>query len=135
MKVKDFNVNDYSYSNRLFKLLFFQISHSEMIIRSSKHDALSGQYYNCNVDVYLGGVQYFDIPCRINGLSFKKPSSEDITYLSDKTDVSVSEENVIVIVSNGKTYYIVASVISVSENTLSEMELPIHSFLRSHKDD
>lgn len=135
MKVKDFNVNDYSYSNRLFKLLFFQISHSEMIIRSSKHDALSGQYYNCNVDVYLGGVQYFDIPCRINGLSFKKPSSEDIAYLCDKTDVSVSEENVIVIVSNGKTYYIVASVISVSENTLSEMELPIHSFLHSHKDD
>jgi len=132
MKVKNFNVNDYCYPDRLFKLLFFQISHNEMIIRSSMRDVLRGQYYDCNIDIYLGGVQYFDMPCRINGLIFKKPSPEDITYLCDKTNVSVSEENVIVLVSEEKKHYIIASVIAVFENTLSEMELPIHNFLHSH---
>ena len=45
----------------------------------------------------------------------------------------ITEDEIIVIISNAKEYYIVASVISVLKNDLSYMELPIHCFLHDDK--
>lgn len=133
MKLKFFSAENYTYSDREFKVLFYQISHSEMIIRSSKKDAITSEEHN--IDIYLGDVRYFELPSRMNGLSFRKPVLEDIEYLNKKTDVSVSEEDVIVLMSNDKTYYVVASVISIMENDLDRMKLPIDIFLHDSNQD
>lgn len=125
MKVKFFNADDYSYSDRVFKMLFYQISHSEMIIRSPKCDGVN----ESNIDIYLGDVIYQELPCRMDGLSFRKPTPEDIAYLHIKTNLSVSADNVIVLISSNKEYFVIASVIDIAENRMDIMELPLHIFL------
>lgn len=38
VRIRDFCVDDHYYPDRRFQLLFFQISHGELIIRSHKND-------------------------------------------------------------------------------------------------
>lgn len=127
MRVKSFNVEEYNFSNRYFKLLFYQLSHREIIIRSHKTDN------NNTIDIYLGNVTYMEIPSDLNGIIFIRPSEEDIRYLKSKNIKEFTEDDVLVIMSNKKKYYIVASVISIIESDLSYMELPIHCFLQNIK--
>ncbi len=124
MKIRDFNVEDYYYPNRRFQLLFYQISHGEMIIRSQKNNN-----YNKTIDIYFGDVNYMEIPSELNGIRFRRANADDVTYVKSKIKKYITQDEIVVIVSEDKEYYIVASVISINENDLSFVELPIHCFL------
>ena len=124
MKISDFNVEDYYYLNRRFQLLFYQISHGELIIRSQKNDN-----YIHTIDIYFGDVIYMEIPSELNGIRFRRANADDVSYINSKIKKHIIQDNIVVIISEEKEYYIVASVISINENDLSFVELPIHCFL------
>ena len=124
MKISDFNVEDYYYLNRRFQLLFYQISHGELIIRSQKNDN-----YVHTIDIYFGDVIYMEIPSELNGIRFRRANADDVSYINSKIKNYIIQDNIVVIISEEKEYYIVASVISINENDLSFVELPIHCFL------
>lgn len=127
MRIKDFNIEDYYYPNRRFQLLFYQISHGELIIRSPKN--VNSKADNYTIDVYFGDVIYLEIPKELNGIKFRRAHADDVIYIESKIKKEITEDNIVVIISGDKEYYIVASVISIIENDLSLFELPIHCFL------
>ena len=126
MRIRDFNVEDYYYPNRRFQLLFYQISHGEMIIRSQKNDNNIQ-----TIDIYFGDVIYMEIPSELNGIKFRRAIADDVSYINSKIEKEITQDKIVVIISEDKEYYIVASVISINENDLSFVELPIHCFLHS----
>ena len=126
MRIRDFNVEDCYYPNRRFQLLFYQISHGEMIIRSQKNDNNIQ-----TIDIYFGDVIYMEIPSELNGIKFRRAIADDVSYINSKIEKEITQDKIVVIISEDKEYYIVASVISINENDLSFVELPIHCFLHS----
>ena len=125
MRIRDFNAEDYYYPNRRFQLLFYQISHGELIIRSQKNDN-----YIKTIDIYFGDVIYMEIPSELNGIRFRRGIADDVRYIKSRLEKDITQDKIVVILSEDKEYYIVASVISINENDLSYVELPIHCFLQ-----
>lgn len=111
------------YFEREFKFWFYQISHSEVIIRSPKNE--EDMLYH-NIDIYIGAVEYLEIPFQFDGLRITEATKEDVDYICLKLGKSVPGERVIVLISENKKYYIVASVFKILENDLNEDELPIY---------
>ena len=130
MKVRDFNSNEFLWGERKYKLIFYQVSHGEMILRSDKDDIA----HSHTIDIYFGDVKYMEIPSELNGIRFRRANENDIRYLKSKKISDITEDEVVVIISNGTEYFVVASLISILENDLSYMELPIHCFLHSVKE-
>lgn len=112
---------------RKFKLWFYQVSHSEAIIRSPKIDL--GKTYDTNIDIYVGAIDYIEIPTIMTELCISNATMEDVTYLTEKLGKNISTEKIIVLISEGRKYYIVASIIKILENDLDFVELPIYSFI------
>lgn len=129
MRVKAFKSDEYDFSDRRFQLLFYQVSHGEMIIRSNKTDIIRDFNYNHTIDIYFGDVKYMEIPSVLDGITFRRPNDDDVSYINSKYQNEITEDEIVVIISNKKEYYIIASVISIIENQLSYMELPIQCFL------
>ena len=119
--------------NRKFKFWFYQISHSEAIIRSPKTD--SDKIYDTNIDIYLGDIQYIEMPCLLRGLQIDKATKEDAVYLSQKFDRDILVEKIVVLISEGKRFYVIASIIQVLENDLDYDVLPIYGFDLMEKTD
>ncbi len=115
------------FADRKFKLWFYQVSHSEAIIRSPKVDL--DKTYNTNIDIYLGGIDYIEMPWLLCGLQIDKAAEEDKMYLSQKLGKDIPVKKIVVLVSEGKRYYIVASIIKIMENDLDFGVLPIYAFL------
>lgn len=118
--------------DRKFKLWFYQISHSEAIIRSPKVDL--DKVYDSNIDIYLGDISYIEMPYLFNGLQIGEASNEECSYLSQRVGKDIFVENIVVLISEGKRYYIVASIIKIMENNLDFGELPIYTFLLNKED-
>ena len=112
---------------RKFKLWFYQVSHSEAIIRSPKVDL--DEMYDTNIDLYIGDIDYIEIPAIMKELHIINATMEDVTYLTEKLGKDISIEKIIVLISEGRKYYIVASIIKIMENDLDFGVLPIYSFL------
>lgn len=129
MRIRDFNATDFYYPRRIFQLLFYQISHGEMIIRSQKNDNEKDDNTNHTIDIYFGDVIYMEIPKKLNGIVFRSALADDVKYINSKIGKKVTEDEIVVIISEEREYYIVASVISIIENELSLFELPIHCFM------
>ncbi len=115
----------YNLYDRKFQLWFYQVSHSEAIIRSYKCSTNE----ESNIDIYLGAIHYLEIPCVLEGLEIKKITEEDITYISTKINQDISGKKVIVLAAGNKKYYIVAGLVKLLENNLPFEMLPIHIFL------
>lgn len=111
------------YFERKFYLWFYQISHSEVIIRSPKNE--EDGLYN-NIDIYIGAVDYLELPCQFHGLRIKEATKGDVDYISSRLGKRVPEKKIIVLISENQKYYIVAPFYKILENNLKEDELPIH---------
>lgn len=116
-----------NFKDRKFKFWFYQVSHSEAIIRSPKADL--HKIYDMNIDIYLGDISYIEMPCILQGLQIEAATEEDVVYLSQKLSVDISVNNIVVLISEGKKYYVVASTIKIIENDLDYGVLPIYAFL------
>lgn len=120
-------MNEKDLDKRKFKFWFYQVSHSEAIIRSPKWD--SGKSYDTNIDIYLGDINYIEMPAIIHGLQIGDATTEDAAYLTEKLGKAIPIEKIIVFISEGRKYYVVASIIKIMENDLDFGVLPIHAFL------
>lgn len=116
-----------NFTNRKFKFWFYQVSHSEAIIRSPKTDL--HKIYDLNIDIYLGDISYIEMPCILEGLQIEAATEEDVIYLSQKLSKDISMNNIVVLISEGKRYYVVASIIKIMENDLDYGVLPIYALL------
>lgn len=77
----------------------------------------------------MDDVAYMEIPSELNGIRFRRANADDVSYINSKIEKHITQDKIVVIVSEDKEYYIVASVISINENDLSFVDLPIHCFL------
>ena len=84
MRISEFSVEDYTYPDRRFQLLFYQISHGELIIRSHKTDNVKGYTNNHTIDIYFGNVIYMEIQSELNGIIFRKALEDDVRYINSK---------------------------------------------------
>jgi len=117
----------YSFPERKFKLWFYQVSHSEAIIRSPKTDM--DKVYTGNIDIYLGDIDYLEIPQMFRGLQIETASEEDKAYLSRKLEKEIPITRIVELVSEGKRFYAVAGILKILENDLDYGVLPIYAFL------
>lgn len=121
------------FKDRKFKFWFYQVSHSEAIIRSPKTDL--DKIYATNIDIYLGDISYIEMPCILQGLQIDETTKEDRVYISQKLDKDIPIKKIVVLVSEGKRYYVVASIIKIMENDLDYGILPIYAFLANKKNE
>lgn len=117
---------------RKFKLWFYQVSHSEAIIRSPKRHL--EKIYDTNVDIYLGDIEYMEMPTNIQELEISNATVEDVDYISEKTGKAIAKEKIIVFISQGRKYYVVASIVKMMKNDLDYLSLPIYTFLEGRKE-
>lgn len=90
------------FADRKFKFWFYQVQHSEAIIRSTKVD-------------------------------LDKATEEDMMYLEQKLGKNIPAKKIVVLVSEGKRYYIVTSIIKIMENDLDYGVLPIYTFISNRE--
>lgn len=114
------------FNGRKFKFWFYQVSHSEAIIRSPKTDL--NKVYDRNIDIFLYDICYIEMPCILHDLQIAIANEKDKEYLSEKLGKDIPINKIIVLFSEGKKYYIVSSGIKILENNLEYGLLPIHSF-------
>ena len=114
---------------RKFKLWFYQVSHSEAIIRSPKMDG--NKVYDKNIDIYVGDIDYIEMPCILQELWIDKATQDDAAYLRQKCNKDIPVERIVVFVSEGKRYYVAASIIKIMENDLDFAILPIYAFIKN----
>lgn len=120
------------FSDRKFKFWFYQVSHSEAIIRSPKTDL--NKTYASNIDIYLGSIDYIEMPWKFQGLQIDKATEDDKIYLSGKLGKDVPMNKIVVLVTGGKRFYVVAGIIKIMENDLDYGVLPIYAFLANKED-
>lgn len=108
---------------RKFRFWFYQISHSEVIIRSPKNE--DDMLYH-NIDIYIEAVEYLELPFQFDGLRITEATKEDVDYISLKLGKKVPEKEIIVLISENKKYYIVAFRYRILENDLNEDVIPLH---------
>lgn len=117
---------------RKFKLWFYQVSHSEAIIRSPKMDG--NKVYDKNIDIYVGDIDYIEMPCILQELWIDKATQDDVAYLRQKCNKDITVERIVVFVSEGRRYYVVASIIKIMENDLDFATLPIYAFIKNSQE-
>lgn len=77
-----------------------------------------------NIDILFGDVSYIELPSDLFDLRIEEAAEEDVLYLEEKFGKNIERDNITVLVSDEKKYYIVASLTKVMENDLSFDELP-----------
>lgn len=100
--------------NYIFKMWHYSVSHNKMLLRSV-HDGW-------NTDICFLDIKYIELPTVLRGITILEPSQTDVEYLSDIIDIK--DERITVILSQGKRYYVVSSIVKVIENELDLFELP-----------
>ncbi|MBD5542330.1 MAG: hypothetical protein HDR00_14300 [Lachnospiraceae bacterium] len=120
------------FRDRKFKFWFYQVSHSEAIIRSPKTDG--DKLYDMNIDIYLAGIDYIEMPCLLYGLQIDRATEADAVYLSQKLGKDIPLGKIVVLISEGRRYCIVASIVKIMENDLDYGVLPIYAFLANKVD-
>ena len=67
-------------------------------------------------------------------MQIEEGKEQDKIYLSQKLGKDIPVEKIIVLISESKRYYVVASIIEVWENNLDHGVLPIYAFLANKED-
>lgn len=122
IKTGGYMMNNFNFE-RKFRFWFYQISHGEVIIRSPKNE--DDMLYH-NIDISIGAVEYLELPFQFDGLRITEATKEDVDYICLKLGKSVPEKEIIVLMSENKKYYIVASYYKILENDLNENVIPLH---------
>jgi len=115
-------------NNRKFYLWFYHITHSEAIIRSPKNNE-----FEKNIDIYLGDIQYIEVPAILAELKLEDANEQDVIYLRNRIGKEIPLRDILVMVSEGRKYYIVASVCKMLETSLERMEVPVSIFMKGEK--
>ena len=113
-------------SSRIFKVWEYQVSHGQLLIRSPIAPATpSAPEQVTNVDIVFHGVDYMALPRLMRGVAILEPTLDELSSLEVTLGCSIEKENLIIVHSGGQRFPIVASGISVNENTWDIFESPI----------
>lgn len=102
--------------DRKFKLWYYTVSHRQMLLRSMGNGDVS------NLDIYFGDVSYAEIPTEMDQIEILKPTQDDMNYITQR--IGAANKVITVLMSGGRKYFVVASVVKILENDLSMFELP-----------
>lgn len=110
-----------SFEGREFKFWHYNISHGEVLIRSVKSNNNVK-----NVDIMFFDATYVELPRNLSNLKIQEAKDDDILYINEKVNRPVKHENITILLSNGKRYFVVASIVKIEENELDMFELPFN---------
>jgi hypothetical protein len=108
-----------SFTERVFQLWEFKVSHGSLLIRSPK-----GPGIEQNIDLICVGVEYLAAPRHLGGLYVEEPTPEEIQGLSQLLGKEVQSSNVRVMVSGDRRFPIVAASFRISENNNDIFDSP-----------
>ncbi len=117
----------YLESDRQFQVWAYNVSHSQLLIRSPKSQATPE-----NLDVAFFGVTMMELPAGFGGLKVEEASSEEIAALSERVRDPSRLRRVYALTSQGRRHLVAAADIRVSKNTLEyrETDLDFMSLLK-----
>ena len=102
-------------SERKFNITDFFLSHSQILIRSSK----GGVNNNFNIDIIFFGVKFIQTPTLFNGISIKRCEFKDvITNNLIKGRIDYEGDNLFEIETEKEIFFIGAAFFRVYENEL-----------------
>ena len=106
-------------SQRRFQLWEYRVSHGSLLIRSPM-----GPEEQTNVDVLFDGVEYIGCPRMMRGLSVREGRVDDELQAEACVGAVILPERLLVLVSEGVSYYVVASACRVEENQADIFDSP-----------
>ncbi|MBQ2803106.1 MAG: hypothetical protein IJF07_04320 [Lachnospiraceae bacterium] len=107
-----------NFRGRKFRFWYYTASHSQALIRSL---GLSGEN---NIDLYFGDVSYIEVPDLLVNLTIEETTISDKEYLDTKLRQNNSLENITVLSSENRKFYVVSGSRRLSENKLAFSKLP-----------
>ena len=107
------------FADRNFQLWEFKVSHGSLLIRSPKETGTP-----TNIDLICTGVEYFEMPRHLLGLTTQEASTEEMTRLSNILRRKLDSSSIRIIVSQGHRFPIVAASFRLSENDSDIFESP-----------
>ncbi|WP_135550796.1 hypothetical protein [Paenibacillus cymbidii] len=110
-----------SFDSRDFKFWHYNISHGELLIRSTKSAKNTK-----NIDIMFFDVTYVELPRNISNLKIEEVKDDDVRYVMEKIYKPIRTENITILSSNDKRYLVVASLMKIVENDLDMFELPFN---------
>ena len=93
-------------SDRYFTIFDFSISHSQLLLRSSKNEN-----QNTNIDVIFFDVKFQQLSTYLMGL--------EISIKNNQKTSMAKKDNFFILKSNNEEYHVVASFVKVYENHLN----------------
>ena len=110
-------------SNRDFRMWDFNVSHSQLLIRSPRSRVVS-----TNIDIVFWGVIFVRMPAVLNGIEMAECSEDEIASL-DRGLVSKSAQNKVFSVRSGiNRYVIICAGVKVLENELDIFDSSLEYF-------
>lgn len=100
-----------------FRLWLYIVSHHSLLIRGS------GTNTGKNIDIMFSGVFYQELRTSFMAIEFDLLTQEELERLAERCDRDFFASNkILVLVSEGKRYYVGASEVRIEENNLRPNE-------------
>ena len=110
------------FSERHFKLWDYNVSHSQLLLRS-----LGSAEVGKNIDVVFAGVEFLQLPLTLRGLKLAQASAKETARVIGSL-TRVGESCYIYSLRSGpRRYYVAASAFKVLENDLDPFESSLES--------
>jgi len=106
-------------TKRNFKFWYYRVSHGELLVRSPKDSN-----NNTNLDIVVTDVKYVDLPKLLPNLEIHEANDDDMIYLKSRIGDKLEGNEIAVLVTEQKRFYIVATFIKIQENELDIFDLP-----------
>jgi len=97
-----------TYPDRRFQVWEYRVSHGSLLVRSPK-----GLHAEKNIDLVFVGVGYMALPRLMRGVSINRGTADDRSVVNE--DIG-DDDQVFVLVSEGRRHLVVAAGCQVSEN-------------------
>ncbi len=123
---KALNETTLNDTKRKFKLWYYSVSFGRLVLRSEKN-INDNSVENTTIDIIATNTIYVELPSIMYNVEIHEPNKEELEYLQSKICKDLSIYNplkILVFNSEGKKYYLVASIIDIKESYLEFYEMP-----------
>lgn len=110
-------------SDRVFKVWEYRVSHAQLLLRSPKSEA-----HPRNLDVIFVGVEYLDLPTRLEGIEILPGDADDVRDAQRGHGKPVGRECVFALSSTGRRHIVVATSVRELANDLDLFESSLETF-------
>lgn len=108
--------------DRTFKLWDYNVSHNQMLLRSPKTSTLP-----TNIDIVFVGVEYLELPTKIEGLTLVQPDAADRQRVVALGELAHGSE-IFAIQARDCRHLVVAAAMRIYENDLDIFESSLEQF-------